>query len=282
MPNIGTQSRLAILAALICINSAASASAGLASTILAAFDELETQDHPRVFVAPGAANDVRLNQVSGPRLFYRPASGDVSIELPAVVIDNSTTNMSRYTKLYHVAGARLGWNIALPPVVASTRSTMYAWRNTFGPMEHVVGDDVVTVNNGTLAWHPLTLVEMTGSASQPPASWFSTLHIVAARAEFESVLPPGLSEAALHRLLAKEDQAGAVAEYANHRGVVTLRVPIALHVLPESTTLLLAFLAVVTSALTRSARCRPCGSLLVPITPSPLLWPTCRGAWPCG
>jgi hypothetical protein len=83
--------------------------------------------------------------------------------------------------------------------------------------------------------------------------WPTAGKLVAATADFGSLLPPNLSLMEVRHLLAGDGLSPGYVDYANHRGIVTLRVPMSLHVIaePGAAELMCAALAILTSLSTR-------------------------------
>ncbi|HJQ79256.1 MAG TPA: hypothetical protein VJ828_04840, partial [Lacipirellulaceae bacterium] len=203
------------------------AHAGLRSAILTAYDGIEQSHDSRIFVTPRAGNDVPLDLSMGPKLIYEPASGQLSAQIPAVVVHNARffDGTSQYTKLYSLSSATIGSEV-VSLEAPFLNGTAYAWRNGIGSLYQIHPDIESAEVNCCLSCDASLVCD-----SIPPV-WPLIGRTVAASINFGQILPPKLSHAEL-QLLTQDGTLAAFVDYANHRGVVTLRVPMLLHVVPE-------------------------------------------------
>jgi hypothetical protein len=216
--------RLIILSALWLALPAISARADLLSAVLTAYDELEKSEVPRIFISPRTNNDVHAKDRLGPKLTYDPSSGDLKAEVPAVVID---TGSFPYAKLYSISSASIGWSL-FPFEEMSLKQSAYSWRNGIGSLNEIIADFIFSEIDGKFAWHPIGIIDPMAE----PLAW-PNQRAVAGVVDFGHVLPSGLTKAEVERLLMPNGTTPAFVDYANHRGIVTLRVPMPLRVIAE-------------------------------------------------
>jgi hypothetical protein len=232
---------LVVFIALVVTNRA---NAGLRSAILESMDGLERAAHETAFLAPLPGNDRHGVTSLGPSLIYDPSTGGLSAEIPAATIELEGFYSSGFAKLYRISSVQfeLASKANLMP---SLQQTAYTWMNIIGPLTEVAVDFEFASSDGRIVWQPLDLV---GPGRGHPL-WPHWNSVVAAQIDISGLLPPGLSRSEVQGLFGGNESPTASIDYANHRGVETLHVPMRLCVIPETSAIALVAIAALILAL---------------------------------
>jgi hypothetical protein len=216
--------------------AASSAKAGLQAAIFAAIDSAEASDRQRAFIPPVAGMDdpqpctgadctsatPLVSSSVVPELIYDDLSGHLSASIPAVSLNKGGEVFPYWAKIYSIA--RVSFDTRLfQRNVASPNSAVLDWQNGGGPLEILDTTPIVSEDVDHYSWAPTD------------RSLFPSFRPAAAIIDFGNALPPGLTEADFARLSVGDSSANYV-DYFNHRGVVSLHLPLRVVVVPEPTT----------------------------------------------
>jgi hypothetical protein len=219
--------------------SLAKANAGLQSamTLILNYNRFEQSDLPREFVAAKAGNDAGREGSVGPELRYDPRTGNLTASIPAGVIETGEPGWE-YARLYHLSGATFATDLSFGGLRCPAQ-TSFQWEGlgaNRGPLSELPAHSGSSSFDG---WH----------FSYLDAEGWGMGTIVAVNLDFGDVLPQNLSLPQLHDALNIEGTTVGVVDYFNHSGNVTLHAPIGLTIIPESSTLIEAFIAAFVIAL---------------------------------
>lgn len=214
--------------------TANTANAGLQAAIFAEIDSAEASNPQRLFVPPVAGSDTPqlcsgigcpnatalVSASAVPELIYDSTSGHLSASIPAAALNLAGEFSPYWDKIYSIAQVSFDSRL-FERNVASARSVVLGWQNGGQPLEPIDTIPIVSIEADRYLWMP------TDRSLFPLSS-------AAALIDFGSV-PPGLTAADFARLGVGDSGANYV-DYFNHRGVVSLHVPLTVTVVPEPTT----------------------------------------------
>lgn len=260
-----TASSRCILAVLLTALTASAAEAGLQDAIFRLIDSAETLDPNREFVAPVAGLDdpgpctgadcASVNglasSLASPRLIYDDTSGHLLASIPAASINLAGDAFPAWAKIYSIAQVSFDSRM-FQRNVPSPNSVVLGWPSGGGPLEAMDTIPIVSAEVDRYLWMP------TDRSLFPLSS-------AAALIDFGDVLPPGLTAADFARLSVGDSGANYV-DYFNHRGVVSLHIPLTVVVVPEPTTpaLLLAACLLIAASKIRRRRISAVSVLRIP------------------
>jgi hypothetical protein len=239
--------------------------AGLQWGVMAGlYDHLEASSPERIFVAPvaglgtprpcvGANCPVDESPFSQPpELIYDSNTGNLSAKISAVVLNVGAPTIRNWDSIYTLAQLAVDSRL-FPAAAATPGSTTFVWQTGGGPLETTDFIPEVLESGGHYVWEPMdwSPVEwpLEGTGIWPPAG-----KPVAAVVNFGPVLPPGLTGADFSRMGIDDSRSNYV-DYFNHRGIVTLHVPLSLEIVPEPRNVIQVILAII---MVWCSRLRPC------------------------
>jgi hypothetical protein len=243
---------IVVVAALLFSLPTNTVKAGIQSAIEAFWDRLEASNPDRDFVPPFAGTNTMRNCVGwecpvdpvrwsfAPTLVYDWNTGNLSAEIPAAVINAGRPDAPVYEKIYTINSLAIDSHL-LPYATTHLNSTVLGWsEQNDGPLELVAADPTILRSNDLAFWIP--------SGLMLPGSWPPSARPAAAVIDFGAALPSGLTRSDFAALGFGDPESNYV-NYFNHRGIVTLRVPLSLAIVPEPSNLIEAFIAALTIAL---------------------------------
>jgi hypothetical protein len=200
-------------------------------TLSAKYNTFERSDLPRVFVPAADGNDAPLNVSIGPQLNYDPPSGNLTLSIPAAVIETGEPGWE-FARLYNFSDATFATDLSFGGSLYPTQ-TAFAWKNqgiNGGPLT------VAVVGGGEWAfdgWH----------FAFADAMGFGLGNIVAANFDFGNVLSKDLSLNQLRQTLGIDGMTAGTIDYYGTGGGSVLKVPIGLTIVPEPSAFVEAFIA---------------------------------------
>jgi hypothetical protein len=250
-----TASAACVSAVLLTALTATSAKAGLQDAIFSLIDSAEASDPHRAFVAPVAGLDDPgpctgadcasatglVSSSVSPKLIYDDTSGHLLASIPAASINLGGDPYPAWAKIYSIAQVSFDSRL-FQRNVPSPNSVVLGWQSGGGPLEAMETIPIVSEEADRYLWMP------TDRSLFPLSS-------AAALIDFGNVLPPGLTAANFARL-SVGDLGATYVDYFNHRGVVSLHVPLTVVVVPEPTTLALLLAACLLTAASKIRRSR--------------------------
>jgi hypothetical protein len=162
------------------------------------------------------------------------------------VLDVGAPPAPNYVKIYTIDNLAIDSRL-LPYEQTELNSTVLAWSESDGPLEAIVTAPTILRSSDQAFWIPSGLIL--------PGSWPTSLRPAAAVIDFGAALPPGLARADF-AALGFGDPASNYVNYFNHRGIVTLRVPLSLAIVPEPSTATSLCVAAIIAASTVNRRRR--------------------------
>jgi hypothetical protein len=247
MYNVRISQSVALIAALLFSMVGNAAEAGLQSAIEAVWDQLEASNPVRDFVPPFVGANPLPNCVGAgcpvdpvrwsfaATLVYNRNTGNLSAEIPAAVLDDGAPPTPNYEKIYTLDSLAIDSRL-LPYEKTNLASTIFGWQQPFGPLETIDMSPSVLRSEAQLVWAPNGLIF--------PGFWPPAVRPAAAVIDFGFPLLPGLVQADF-AALGFGDPATNYVEYFNHRGIVTLHVPLSLEIVPEPDSVIQVILAII-------------------------------------
>lgn len=230
------------------------AEAGLQDAFARIYDRAEASNAEREFVPPVAGSEPPRPCVGAfcpldeepfsqpPELIYDWNTGNLSARISAAVLNVGATPSSYWASAYTLAQLSIDSHL-LPVEVAAPRSTTFVWQTGGGALEVTDFIPQLSESGGHYVWEPIdwspVVWPLEGTGIWPPAG-----KPVAAVVDFGSVLPPGLTGADFSRLGIDDSRSNYV-DYFNHRGIVTLHVPLSLEIVPEPSAAIQVILAII-------------------------------------
>jgi hypothetical protein len=229
------------------------AEAGLQDAFARIYDRAEASNPERIFVPPVAGSETPRPCVGAfcpldeepfsqpPELIYDWNTGNLSARISAAVLNVGPTPSSYWASVYTLAQLSVDSRL-LPAGAGAPRSTTFVWHTGGGPLETTDFVPQASESGGHYVWEPMdwspVVWPLEGTGIWPRAG-----KPVAAVVDFGPVLPPRLTGADFSRM-GIDDSRSSYVDYFNHRGIVTLHVPLSLEIVPEPSNVIQVILAI--------------------------------------